>query len=203
MGKIHPQESAPAAPSYFTSKQETFTIWMKSLVMSGKGCTVFDSTGQIVYRVDNYSGRCRNEVHLMDIKGNVLFTIHRKNKFNLFGFWEGYRSTATDSGNTKTGFLVRKTVKNLFKGSSDSPCKVIMSLDKNLPYQYKIESWASKSLCKIVNRSGEIIAEVKRKLSTCGVVLGEDVLSMVVEPAMDHSLVMGLVVVYSLINRKM
>lgn len=45
--------------------------------------------------------------------------------------------------------------------------------------------------------------QVKRKTSKCGVVLGDDVLTMVVEPYIDHSLVMGLLVVYGLINHKM
>lgn len=78
MAKVHPQAIIPSTSCYLTSNQETFTIWMKSLVLSGKGCTVFDANGQIVYRVDNYNCKCSNEVYLMDIKGKVLFTILRK-----------------------------------------------------------------------------------------------------------------------------
>jgi hypothetical protein len=76
--KVHPQGLPSSASSYISSKQETFTIWMKSLVFGGKGCTVFDAKGQIVYRVDNYSRKCRDEVYLMDFKGKVIFTILRK-----------------------------------------------------------------------------------------------------------------------------
>lgn len=76
--RVHPRTLHPSAPTYFTSKQETFTIWMKSLVLSGKGCTVFDSNGQVVYRVDNYNRKYCNEVQLMDFQGRVLFTILRK-----------------------------------------------------------------------------------------------------------------------------
>lgn len=78
MGKIHPQTLVPSTPCYLTSKQETFTVWMKSLVLSGKGCAVFDSDGHVVYRVDNYDCKRSNEVHLMDFSGKVLFTITRK-----------------------------------------------------------------------------------------------------------------------------
>lgn len=53
---------------------------MKSLVLGGRGCTVFDEKGKIVYRVDNYSSRYRDEVNLMDSNGMVLFTIVRKVK---------------------------------------------------------------------------------------------------------------------------
>lgn len=44
---------------------------------------------------------------------------------------------------------------------------------------------------------------MKRKITTSGVVLGEDVLTMVVEPHVDHSLIMGLVVVFGLLHHKL
>lgn len=79
MAKVHPQGPFSSSPTeYFTSKQETFTIWMKSLILNSYGCTVFDSNGRIVYRVDNYDYKCRGEVYLMDLKGKILFTILRK-----------------------------------------------------------------------------------------------------------------------------
>lgn len=85
MAKVHPRAPVSSAPCYFTSKQETFTIWMKSLVLSGNGCTVFDSNGHVVYRVDNYNCKSGNQVLLMDSRGKVLFTILRKasNKYNI------------------------------------------------------------------------------------------------------------------------
>uniref|UniRef100_A0A2N9J4W9 Uncharacterized protein n=1 Tax=Fagus sylvatica TaxID=28930 RepID=A0A2N9J4W9_FAGSY len=110
MAKVHPQAIVPSASCYFSSKQETFTIWMKSLILNGKGCTVFDTNGQIVFRVDNYNCKCRNEVYLMDFKGRVLFTILRK-RFKLFKFWEGYRSSDTESIKKKPGFQVRKALR--------------------------------------------------------------------------------------------
>ncbi|XP_004303751.1 PREDICTED: protein LURP-one-related 11-like isoform X2 [Fragaria vesca subsp. vesca] len=202
MAKVYPQApllSSSSSSGYLTSKQETFTIWMKSLIVNGHGCTVFDSNGQIVYRVDNYDSRGRAKVHLMDLKGQILFSILRK-KSKFLGVWEGYRSSNGKEINPKNtpSFQVRRC----FKGKS--ACKVIVGLDKNQIQQYRIESWSSgKSACKILDKSGRLVAEVKRKQSTCGVVLGEDVLTLVVEPFMDHSLIVGLLVVYGLINRKL
>ncbi|KAL6144396.1 hypothetical protein ACLB2K_055089 [Fragaria x ananassa] len=202
MAKVYPQAPllySSSSSGYLTSKQETFTIWMKSLIVNGHGCTVFDSNGQIVYRVDNYDSRGRAKVHLMDLKGQILFSILRK-KSNFLGVWEGYRSSNGKEINPKNtpSFQVRRC----FKGKS--ACKVIVGLEKNQIQQYRIESWSSgKSACKILDKSGRLVAEVKRKQSTCGVVLGEDVLTLVVEPFMDHSLIVGLLVVYGLINRKL
>ncbi|KAB1199301.1 Protein LURP-one-related 3 [Morella rubra] len=171
---------------------------MKSLVLGGRGCTVFDEKGKIVYRVDNYNSRYRDEVNLMDSNGMVLFTIVRK-RSKLFRFWEGYRSTGTEMGKKRPGFQVRKTLR-ISRG--DSPCQVIVGLDENQPRHYKIHGWSSKSVCEIADPFGTLVAELKRKKSACGVDLGNDVLTMVVEPHLDHSLIVGVFVVYYLINCK-
>ncbi|WCJ39305.1 hypothetical protein M5689_020303 [Euphorbia peplus] len=197
--KVHPQAIIPSAPCYFTTKQETFTIWMKSLVLSGKGCTVFDSDGDVVYRVDNYNSVDTNQVHLMDFNGQALFTFFKK-KFKLFGSWDGYSASGREKiDRKKPGFHVRRTFR--FTGRA---CRAVVRCDQNQTRQYNIESsWRSKSTCRIADKSGVLIAEVKRKKSVSGVALGEDVLTMVVEPSTDHSLVMGLVVVYNLIISRM
>ncbi|XP_039049210.1 protein LURP-one-related 11-like [Hibiscus syriacus] len=201
MSKIHPQAPHVSLVSlpFTTSTQETFTIWMKSLVLSGKGCTVFDSNGQIVYRVDNYHCKCSHEAYLMDITGKVLFTIRRQ-KFRLIGFWEGFRSFngRVNDEDKNPGFEVRTNYRIL---QGDSICEVVVWFDKDQPCQrYQIESCRDKSTFKIVDKLGRLITEVKRKQSKCGISLGEDVLTMVVEPHIDHSLIMGLVVAYGLIN---
>ncbi|KAH1066322.1 hypothetical protein J1N35_031309 [Gossypium stocksii] len=233
MLKIHPQH-VPYVPlvsvPFTTSTEETFTIWMKSLILSGKGCTVFDSNGRIVYRVDNYNRKYCDEVYLMDSTGKVLFTIRRK-KFRLIKFWEGFRtfSGRVSDEDKNPVFEVRKSCRIL---RCDSICEVIVRLHRDQPCQhYRMESCPGKSTFKIVDKLGRLITEVKlitiaiiiecfkvllikwrywmtmkqvkRKQSKSGVSLGEDVLTMVVETHIDHSLVMGLVVVYSLINGTM
>ncbi|KAF6167117.1 hypothetical protein GIB67_041372 [Kingdonia uniflora] len=51
---------------------------MKSLVFRGNGCTVFDSKGDIVYRIDNYEHKCNEEVYLMDLQGKVVVSILKR-----------------------------------------------------------------------------------------------------------------------------
>ncbi|KAI9119717.1 hypothetical protein K1719_009106 [Acacia pycnantha] len=194
MAKVHPfLHSSPT-----TSKQETFTIWMKSLILNGNGCTVFDSQGQIVFRVDNYNIRCAREVFLMDQKGKVLFTILRK-KYKFSRVWEGFRS---NNEQKEPNFLVRSKVCRIQREALTY--EVMLGLDKKQPYFHIIECCTCKSsFCKISDQFGGIVAELRRKKTSCGVELGEDVLSMVVEPNIDLSLIMGLVVAYCLINSKM
>lgn len=107
--------------------------------------------------------------------------------------------------NYKPGFQVRKSFR-ILKRSSE--CEVILGLDNDEPYNYTMitscSSLGSKSACKILDNFGEIVAEVKRKEARGGgVVFGEDVLTLEVKPCVDHSLIMGLLVVYSLIYCKM
>ncbi|KAM1128116.1 hypothetical protein ACFX13_038795 [Malus domestica] len=47
---------------------------VKSLVMQGNGCNAFDANGEVVYQVDNYDNKHIDEVHLMDLRGNLLLT---------------------------------------------------------------------------------------------------------------------------------
>ena len=56
----------------------TLTVWTKSLLFNCSGFTVFDVTGNLVFRVDNYLAGHKGEIVLMDAAGKPLFTIRRK-----------------------------------------------------------------------------------------------------------------------------
>ncbi|CAD5315481.1 unnamed protein product [Arabidopsis thaliana] len=191
MVKIHPDKAFPVDFSvgegktspYLTTEKESFTIWMRSLVFHSKGCTVFDSKGNLIYRVDNYNSKSCSEVYLMDLYGKILFTLRQK-KLGLFKSWKGYNSTGTR-------FQLRKNFKILPKGSSSS-YKVVMGsriVDGDHQSCYKIVK--RKSVFTIEDGSGRLLAEVKKKQSNIkSLDLGKDVLTMMVEPQVDHSLIM-------------
>jgi len=64
---------------------------------------------------------------------------------------------------------------------------------------YKIVN--CKSVFTIEDGSGRLLAEVKKKQSNIkSLDLGKDVLTMMVEPQVDHSLIMGIVLAYSLLK---
>ncbi|KAJ6943455.1 protein LURP-one-related 2-like [Populus alba x Populus x berolinensis] len=79
-----------------------------------------------------------------------------------------------------------------------SACQVTVGFDK-----YWVVKLGSKQAFKITNSNGEIVAEAKRKQSPSGVLLGDDVLTLVVEPHVDHSFIIGLVTVYGLMHHKL
>lgn len=162
---------------------------------------------------------------------NLHAFVMQKSKF--LGVWEGYRSSNGKEINPKNtpSFQVRrcfkgksacKVIVGLDKNqiqqyrieswsSGKSACKildksgrlvaeVVTLFDVNLFDHAHIACYRSMIF---ISYWLMVLKQVKRKQSTCGVVLGEDVLTLVVEPFMDHSLIVGLLVVYGLINRKL
>ncbi|KAF8081844.1 hypothetical protein N665_0862s0008 [Sinapis alba] len=202
MVQIHPVQALPVdtaagevqSSPYLTTEKESFTIWMRSLVYHSKGCTVFDSKGNLLYRVDNYDSKSCGDVYLMDLYGEVLFEFQQK--LGLFKSCEGCNSTGTR-------FRLRKNFKISARGSSSS-YKVVMKSSKDDQQScYKIVSHGS--VFTIEDGSGRLVAEVKKKQSNNinGLDFGEDVLTMVVEPQVDHSFIMGIVVAYGLLKCKL
>ncbi|CAL9030067.1 unnamed protein product [Prunus brigantina] len=181
---------------YITSKRETFTIWMKSLVMQGNGCTAFDENGEIVYRIDNYDNKHSSEVYLMDLQGKLLFTLCEM-KMCVFPSWKGYKSSGVN--NNKPWFQVRKSCRSIL-GKKGFSYKVTMRSDSSC---YRLENLSGKSSeFRVTDSNGGVVAEAKRKQSSSGVVLGDDVFTLVVEPHVDHSFIMALVTIYGLIRHQ-
>ncbi|KAL8139216.1 hypothetical protein V2J09_005237 [Rumex salicifolius] len=263
MSKIHPQEveeasasasSASASASAWASattvdckKEEdvvqVYTIWMKSLILGGKGCTVYDSTGRLVYRVDNYHSKSTTELTLMDSRGKILCTLLRKN-LGLCRVWEGFRaatssssssslsSSITGSNKLKHGawFRVRKPVWKAFSSSCCEvkitmmeesveedenvrvPCRIHPTTNANSEHKKKKKNYSisttsgrsssscSAAACTIVDSRGVVLAEVKRKQSAEGVVLGEDVSTLkLLHPNLDPLLIIPLLLSYALL----
>ena len=87
MTKVHPNGAAaasaapavaPAAVAEENGEAVSLTVWRRSLLFNGKGFTVFDCKGNLVYRVETYGGGSPREVVLMDADGHGLLTIRHK-----------------------------------------------------------------------------------------------------------------------------
>ena len=60
-------------------KQQTnLTVLKTSVFFSGDGFSVYDSNGQLVFRVDSYRPRQKDDVVLMDPHGRALLTLRPK-----------------------------------------------------------------------------------------------------------------------------
>ncbi|KAL2454123.1 Protein LURP-one-related 8 [Abeliophyllum distichum] len=81
------------------------TVWKKSLLFNCDGFTVFDSKGNLVFRVDNYMSHNKAQIVLMDASGNSLLTICRK-KLSLGDCWLVFDGETT----MNPMFSVRKNI---------------------------------------------------------------------------------------------
>ncbi|KAL0371765.1 UNVERIFIED_CONTAM: protein LURP-one-related 2 [Sesamum calycinum] len=199
MAKIHPKTSMidSSCHEYSSSEREVFTVWMKSLVISSNGCTVFNSKGDIVFRVDNYQTRRSTEILLMTTMVKCFSPADERS-------WEGYKCINSKFDEEEgEWFNVKRECR--IAGRGMITCHVILGCNKTTGNcSYKIVGLQGKQTVKIIDRAGRVLAEVMQKQSlTGGVSLGDDVLSLTVEPQIDQSLIMALLIVYGMINRKL
>ncbi|XP_048568525.1 protein LURP-one-related 11-like [Triticum urartu] len=197
MAKIQPLPAA-ASPSPCSGDQEgrqAYTVWMKSLVFNGNGCAVYGPDGAVAFRVDNYGCRGGREVFFMDREGNSLIRIRRKG-FGMFRRWEVCR--CAHNGGKEEEATPWFSVRRAEKGGA------AVAMHGGAGTCYTIDGCSgSKSEYRVRGVDGAVVAEVARKQTPAGVVLGEDVLTLTVAPEVEHLLALGLVVVRGLMNRSM
>ncbi|GLJ51331.1 hypothetical protein SUGI_1091440 [Cryptomeria japonica] len=199
MFQVHPHSSISSPHVYidqrFCSTSPThLTVWKKSLLFNGNGFTVFDSLGHLVFRVDNYASNVKSEVLLMDAAGQLLLTLRRK-KWSLRKRWEALRGDPVRSEKPK--FSVTKSL----DFSNKTTANVFVDGSKQIKYcHYQMEGSLCKASCTILNKAGEIIAQIKRKEAKCDIMLGNDVLSLFIEAGVDQAFVMGLLIMFNQID---
>jgi len=175
----------------------TFTVWKSSLFLNGTGFTVFDSSGNLVFRLDDYSSHSKHQLTLMDAAGNILLTMRRK-RLSFNQRWDAF--TGDGHGCGKAAFSVTKSAFRLC--SSKPSARVVLNPIKGhntklCDYQMKGSLYKPSSSFTVLGRSGEIVAQATRKQATSEVMLGDDVLNLVVEHGIDETLVMGLLIIQS------
>ncbi|KAI3911503.1 hypothetical protein MKW98_010390 [Papaver atlanticum] len=193
MPKVYPNETATEqtkSPQHNSDRQvEVLTVWKKSLLFNCNGYTVFDTKGNLVFRVDNYQSGSKKEIVLMNGTGKPLITIRRK-RSNFADNWMVF------DGETSVTpiFLVKKPVNLL--ASKDLAhvisCQSINGLNKNLMYEI-IGSYAQRCVAVYDNKK-RLVAEIQRKEAKTGVSFGGDVFKLTVQPELDQTVAMALVI---------
>lgn len=212
MHQVHPRiSSSPPGISVSNDHDDkfpelnspsTFTVWKKSLLFNGSGFTAFDSSGNVVTRVDNYASQPKHQLFLMDAVGNTVLTLRHK-RFSLKDTWEAFRGDSHGSGNKP----VFRVIKSAWRLISRKPSAIVilnpLKGQKKQLWHYQIEG----SFCKprssftVFSTSGEIVAEATRKQATSKIMLGDDVLSLLVQPGIDQTLAMALFIIFNQIFR--
>ncbi|XP_076895981.1 protein LURP-one-related 8-like [Bidens hawaiensis] len=204
MTKVHPKAFTSSSDQQrFFGETETsttsrninpvvLTVWKKSLLFSCDGFTVYNSNGNLVFRVDNYAGSNKSEVVLMDASGRSLLTLRRK-KARITDSWLAYDGETTAnhrfSVTKHVNFMNAKSIAHVStKGGSPNNGN-----KKNVAYE--IEGSYSQRCCVVYDDKLRRVAEIKRKEAVGGVALGGDVFRLVVQPEIGSTVAMGLVVV--------
>ncbi|XP_071720262.1 protein LURP-one-related 8-like [Rutidosis leptorrhynchoides] len=194
MTKVHPNAIASDTPQSQIPPVVTtnrcplvLTVWKKSLLFNCKGFTVYDSNGNLVFRVDNYTSGNKAEIVLMDASGHSLLTIRRK-RLSLLDNWLIYDGETT----VKPLFTVTKHVTFL---NTKSIAHVTTPGSKTQKPLYDIEGSYAQRACAVYDEKRRCVAEIKRKETIKGVKFGGDVFSLIVQPEIDPTVAMALVVV--------
>ncbi|XP_076920614.1 protein LURP-one-related 8-like [Bidens hawaiensis] len=193
MAKVYPNAVVPHILQPLSSTLSgacnpiVLTVWKKSLLFNCHGFTVFDSNGNLVYRVDNYAAGTKAEIVLMDAAGRSLLTVRRK-RLSLLDNWQVY------DGDTAVNrrFTVTKHVTLLNKKSL---AHVSITGSKMKKVIYEIEGSYTQRSCVVYDDKRRRVAEIKRKEAVGGVRLGGDVFRLTVQPEIDPTVAMALVVV--------
>ncbi|XP_073047039.1 protein LURP-one-related 17 isoform X1 [Primulina eburnea] len=174
----------------------SLTVWRKSLVFNCNGFTVIGSDGNLVYRVDNYRG-CSDQIVLMDGTGNPIFTICRRRKLRLVDcnswlVYDGEVGKSRNNSSSKPIFYVRKNM-NILETDSKVLAYVYDGIyDKKRVYT--IEGTYKYRMCKILEESRRVVAEIKRKQDVAGgVSFGLEVFVLSVRPGLDSGVAMAIV----------
>lgn len=187
MAKVHPNVAVPslalpAAAAASDVEPVTLTVWRKSLLFNCRGFTVFDASGNLVYRVDSYASDSRAEVVLMDAAGRPVLTVRRKKK--AIGGLVGGDQWLVFPGE-------EKRVPPLYavkRGGSKSMAHVAACGGDVGAGRYEVEGSYARRCCVVYDEQRRAVAEVRPKEA-----VGTDVFRMVVRPGMDVSLAMAIV----------
>ncbi|CAH1435200.1 unnamed protein product [Lactuca virosa] len=178
----------------FVYEKEThLTVMKTSLFFAGDGFAVYDSNGQVVFRVDSYGpdNRDAGELVLMDSSGRCLLTVRRKRP-SLHQRWEGFIGERMEGD---------KPIFSVKRSSIIGKSNMTVEMFGDRSEEYHIEGCFSQRNCTIYDSAKETMAEIRRKGdASTNVMLGKDVFSLTLKPGFDGAFAMGLVLVLDQIN---
>ncbi|KAI7751909.1 hypothetical protein M8C21_002636 [Ambrosia artemisiifolia] len=168
----------------------SLTVWRKSLFIGCSGFTVINSVGDLVYRVDNYGSRRRQELVLMDASGKPILTVSRSKKLKMVNNWlvfEGELSSKEQKPicrATKYFYVLwpKKRLARVYKEPYD---------EKNM---YMIEGSYMNRSCKVLDESRNVVVEIRRKETvTKGASFGHEVFDLIINRGFDSGLAMAII----------
>ncbi|GLJ37052.1 hypothetical protein SUGI_0750770 [Cryptomeria japonica] len=187
MARIRPTVENDNLNIASSTEPTTLTVWHKSLLFNCKGFAVYNSNGDLVFRVDNYCSNRSREIVLMDAIGNDILLLRHK-RFSLGKQWQGFQQD-------KLIFSMKKSASCWCWGKQKKKMLAEVYMNGSKYPDFYVEGSFSKRSCTFYNSEGTIITEVRRKQGAPNVLLGADVFTMTVQRGYNLSLSMGYLIV--------
>ncbi|KAM0914731.1 hypothetical protein ACQ4PT_011312 [Festuca glaucescens] len=194
MAKVYPNVAVPslALPAAAGDEEPvTLTVWRKSLLFNCRGFTVFDASGNLLYRVDSYASDPRAEVVLMDAAGRPVLTVRRKKR--AIGLVGGDQWLVFPGEDTRAPPLYTVKRRGAGGGGGNKSMAHVAACGGAVGGgRYEVEGSYARRCCVVYDEQRRAVAEVRPKEA----MVGTDVFRMVVRPAaggMDVSLAMAVV----------
>lgn len=197
MARVHPnvlpspaaERAAAGPPAAGEEEPTTLTVWRKSLLFNCRGFTVFDASGNLVYRVDSYASDSRAEVVLMDAAGRAVLTVRRRKVIGLGADqWLVYPGEET---RLPPLYAVKRAAQYMRGGGKSmahvAPCSGAAG-GKRAGGGYEVEGSYLRRCCTVYDDRRRAVAEVRPKEA-----VGSDVFRLVVQPGTEVSLAMAVV----------
>eukprot|EP00253_Pinus_taeda_P008968 PITA_08968 len=147
----------------------TFTVWKKSLLFNGEGFTVFDSSGNLVFRVDNYASNVERELFLMDAVGNVLLTLHRDKRLSLSQRWEAFRGDGVGCGKPEFSVIIKSSCW-LFSSKALAKVLVTEAEGEKITERFAITIIKSRDPSKVKDMFGQYGISISSFIGSFGLV---------------------------------
>ncbi|KAM7475908.1 hypothetical protein LguiB_023151 [Lonicera macranthoides] len=191
---VEEEETSTPKKSISTKEEETYlTVLRTSMFFDGDGFTVYDCTGDVVFRVESY-GPCTgdsSQIVLMDASGHCLLTVRRK-RVSLHQRWDGFVGDRIEG--QKPIFSVRRSS---MIGRSSTTVEFYGDSEE----EYQIEGSFGHRDCRILNGDKVVVGEIKRKLDiSTEMIVGKEAFALSLKPGFDAAFAMGLVVVLDQID---
>lgn len=207
MYRIHPttENKCHARGTEKSTCPSVLTVWKKSsMTFQGTdGFCVYDSTGKMVFRVDNYSRRNRCTTRglvLMDGSGKPLMTM-KPQILSMHEQWNGFQGDDSSKTNPKAPvFSMRR--RSIIQSSDEAEVFMWGSIIGVMAPDFRIDGCFRSRHCKIRDCNGEVAAEISRKKANTTLLLSDDVFSLIIRPGYECDLIMAFVVIMDRICRK-
>ncbi|XP_021760773.1 protein LURP-one-related 12-like [Chenopodium quinoa] len=179
---------------YCYGEDREFTIHKTSMFSQGDGFIMYDSKGDIIFRVHSY-GPIKHPLLLMDHFGKPLFTLLPKRP-TLHQRWEGFMGEKLGHHDQQPPIF------SIWKSTMIGRSKFMVEVHDGSHATYQIEGCFSERRCTIYYMSTSsdhatcriLVAQIERKVEpTRKILLGREVFSLSIKGGFDAAFGMALV----------